>query len=193
MSIIKLYSDTGIRGTVYYLNKYYPVKHFAWNSLDKASLDFRSNLFKFKDGTSPAVTSKFAKEISVVMSHLAPNFDSSEFAFLAMPASSEKKTVARYSLLLNFLKQKFPRAMFLNDYITFSGERQAKHLSDCGISDLSGHFDIGGDVSGKTVLIFDDIVTTGSSMSDMKRKLKRMGAKDFICLSLGRTVDYRTC
>lgn len=193
MSAIKLHSDTDNRGTVYFLHKYYPVKHFDCHSLDQDSLDFRANLFRFKDGVSDDITLMFAKELIEAIKHLAPNFDSSQFAFLAMPASSENKTVARYTLLLEILKQEFPSATFLNDYVTFNGERKAKHLSESGISDIWGHFDIGGDVSGKTVLIFDDIITTGRAMSSMMNKLTQMGASDFICLSLGKTVDYRIC
>lgn len=190
---IKLQSNTNYQCIVYFLHNYYPVKRFSWNSLDFESANFRSNLFKFKNGTSQIVTHMFAQEIIEAINRLAPNFNSSDYAFLAVPASTEDKTTKRYSLLLEILKQQFLRATFLNDYVTFTGERPAQHLSKNRIEDISGHFYMTGDVSGKTVIIFDDITTTGRSMADMKYKLKLMGATGCICLSLGKTVGYRIC
>lgn len=190
-SNINLHVDNNYRETVYFLHSYFPVKHFNWRSLDRDSVEFRSNLFAFKDGSNHAVSRIFTNEVIAAIGRLAPDFNSSGFAFMAMPASTENKTVARYSLMLSILKNKFPRATFLNDYVTFNGERKAKHLSENGISDLLEHVEIGGDVEGKKVIIFDDVITTGRSMEEMKRRLKQIGATDFICLTLGRTVDYR--
>lgn len=183
--------DTNYHGSVYFLHDYYPVKRFAWGTLDQDSETFRSNLLAFKEGKVQWITRMFAYLIVSAIRFLSPNFNSSQYAFLAVPASSEYKTCMRYSLLLAILKQAFPNATFINDYITFNGERQSKHLSHNYVADLSGHFKINGGVCGKRVIIFDDVVTTGRSMNDMKCKLRQMGAAAFLCLSFGRTVDYR--
>ena len=41
-------------------------------------------------------------------------------------------------------------------------------------------------VEGKRVLIIDDVVTTGSTLSECARVLRTMGASDVVCAALAR-------
>lgn len=41
-------------------------------------------------------------------------------------------------------------------------------------------------VEGKRVLIIDDVVTTGSTLSECARMLRSMGASDVVCATLAR-------
>ena len=46
-------------------------------------------------------------------------------------------------------------------------------------------------VSGKYVILVDDIVTTGASMSECSRLLVRAGAKEIICVSMSMSIKSR--
>ncbi|MDD4716008.1 MAG: ComF family protein [Oscillospiraceae bacterium] len=46
-------------------------------------------------------------------------------------------------------------------------------------------------VCGKRILLIDDIVTTGATLSECSRMLLEAGAKDVICVTLARTIHSR--
>ncbi len=51
-------------------------------------------------------------------------------------------------------------------------------------------------IRGKTILLIDDVVTTGTVIEVCREKLKKSGAAKVVCLTLGRTVSsdrYRHC
>ena len=45
------------------------------------------------------------------------------------------------------------------------------------------------DIKGRTVVIIDDVVTTGASLSACARAIKSLGAKKIICLSVTKTFE----
>jgi ComF family protein len=51
---------------------------------------------------------------------------------------------------------------------------------------IRGAFDVVGDLAGKHVLIIDDVVTTGSTVNELAKVLKRKGVKRVGVLSIAR-------
>ena len=45
------------------------------------------------------------------------------------------------------------------------------------------------DVQGMNVILFDDVLTSGQSFRQLRRKMMELGAKSVIGIFLGKTVD----
>ncbi|HBI23076.1 MAG TPA: hypothetical protein DDX84_02445 [Nitrospiraceae bacterium] len=54
---------------------------------------------------------------------------------------------------------------------------------------MKGAFEVCGDVRGKRILIVDDVYTTGATVSECSKVLKRSGAKEVCVLTLSRTAE----
>ena len=54
---------------------------------------------------------------------------------------------------------------------------------------VKGAFEVCGDVRGKRILIVDDVYTTGATVSECSKALKRSGAKEVCVLTLSRTAE----
>ncbi len=48
---------------------------------------------------------------------------------------------------------------------------------------MLGVYGVSGDVKGKTLLLIDDIVTTGATLNECAKVLKQNGAKAVYCLT----------
>lgn len=70
----------------------------------------------------------------------------------------------------------------------FGGRAQKKLGKGKRFKNANGHFKINDptDVSGKLVVLFDDVVTTGASMSACIEILKKAGASGIICLCMAQ-------
>ncbi len=56
---------------------------------------------------------------------------------------------------------------------------------------LTGSFEVHGDCKGRCVVLVDDVVTTGASMSVATELLRRNGAKQVLCVSIATTEKSR--
>lgn len=54
---------------------------------------------------------------------------------------------------------------------------------------VKGAFEFHGDVKGKTVLLIDDVYTTGATVAECSKVLKKGGAKGVCVLTLARTSE----
>ena len=54
---------------------------------------------------------------------------------------------------------------------------------------VKGAFEVCGDVRGKRILIVDDVYTTGATVSECSKVLKRSGAKEVCVFTLSRTAE----
>lgn len=54
---------------------------------------------------------------------------------------------------------------------------------------VKGAFEVCGDVSGKRILVVDDVYTTGATVSECSKVLKRSGAKEVCVFTLSRTAE----
>lgn len=55
------------------------------------------------------------------------------------------------------------------------------------VNNMQGAFQCNTDLSGKTVAIVDDVMTTGASMNALAKTIKKAGAKQVICWVMART------
>jgi len=57
---------------------------------------------------------------------------------------------------------------------------------------LQGAFEVTGDVEGKSILLIDDVLTTGATLLNCTRTLLQAGAKEVNALTLARVIQGRT-
>ncbi len=148
-------------------------------------LTLRQDILKFKDG----------KNAADIASRLINNFDlwgtefkdCSDWILAVVPASKPDKTVNRFRTFTTILCESLG---FQDGFglITNKGERPERHLSkDRNSIDLLEFLSFTQAVSGKKILLFDDIFTTGKSFSIIANKLHQMGAANVTGLFLGQT------
>lgn len=76
------------------------------------------------------------------------------------------------------------------DHIKVIGNSEEKHLGGSGISMDSIEFDKEF-FNGKSVILFDDLITKGHSMTRFKRTLECLGATVLYAVSIGYTKHQR--
>jgi predicted amidophosphoribosyltransferase len=54
---------------------------------------------------------------------------------------------------------------------------------------LAGAFEVFGNVKGQTVLVMDDVLTTGATMNEIAKALKRAGAQRVEVVTFARVPD----
>ena len=65
------------------------------------------------------------------------------------------------------------------------GRKKKQHILRASLraANVLGVYGVSGDVKGKTLLLIDDIVTTGATLNECAKVLKQNGAKAVYCLS----------
>lgn len=173
------------RGTygqyVYYAYlPYYPKRYDVSFDLE----EYRQIIYRFKNGDIGEETGRlmgwFIREL-LQRIHLTIPIN---WWFCVIPASTERKTRARFR---NFCKTVCDYTGLLNGYniIYNTFDREAIHLTNNRVSPLS--FINIREVSGKRIILFDDIITTGGSFTQTAEKLLDNGALEVIGLFLGQT------
>jgi hypothetical protein len=109
--------------------------------------------------------------------------------FVCIPASTQKNTQARYEEFSNRICKDLG---MINAYphITVVKEKEERRAGGTSIDVDKISFDEEF-FKGKTVLLFDDVITRGDSMKIFNRKMKSLGATVIGGLSLGKTKHER--
>ena len=167
-----------VKGIPYYhFFWYYPVR---FHNISQTSQYVRSLVFQFKDGI------QCADVITLLKSKLAQTFndeDLQQLTFVCIPASTIAVNEERYEDFSERLSNQLGmRNAFKHIHII--RERMAAHLG--GEDEAVYSFDKAFFKEQKIVL-FDDIVTRGSSMQRFKLKMNELGATVVCALSIGRT------
>lgn len=177
----------------YYFYNYYPKSVPDINFKDS---QIKETIFKFKD-SSPAnrmVFGKFIRSeyrnaydriVNLVSSKICSTIGGSalsQVSFVCIPSSSAAKTKDR---LEEFYEMVCSRTGMDNAFQYVHGEGEnVKHLGGTGLSQIQlnkRYF------SGRKVVIFDDIVTSGNTMRKMVNALKECGAEILFIISIART------
>lgn len=72
--------------------------------------------------------------------------------------------------------------------------RKRKRLvKEDGKKVIERNYEITGDIKGKEIIIIDDVLTTGQSVSDYKEEIERHGGKVVAAISMERRFPCRRC
>lgn len=127
---------------------------------------------------------------NLVANKLKQTFISSDLGglcFMCVPASTRITNENRYRA---FAERVCSETGMTNGfrYISIVRDKEPSHLG--GTTPAEYSYDESA-IKGSFIVLFDDVVTTGHSMRDLKNKLENMGAIVVCTISIGRTYsDY---
>ena len=166
---------------IFYLYYYYPK---SYGKVKKFQDWARKFIWDFKDGEN---TEDAVDQVISVLQHFFLSETLSELTFLCIPASTNRKNTIRYK---DFSNEVSRECNMWNGYshIRLKYEAKAKHLGgekDYNNLEYDQYW-----FEGKRIILFDDVVTSGGSIDNIKNELVRMGATVVGAITLGRTVHH---
>lgn len=156
---------------------YYSQKYHNWIAEDQWS--FSKTVYLFKEGKDEC-GSYFTQAFKALDT-------AGEITFMFMPCSSRERYLIRFTPLAKYLlKLRDVRSGL--DYITFTGTRDSKHTTmQRDKVDVSSNYIIDKAIQGKRVIIVDDLLTTGKSLTSYAEHLRRAGAEVTGAIFLAKT------
>ncbi len=167
----------------YYFFYYYIPKAIR-DAFSRESIEIEEGIWSFKDGYHQEFFQR------IVTEKLQESFDDlSDLVFMCIPASTKFANQVRFE---RFSKAVCAQTGMMNafPYITIVRDKEPRHLG--GGRDGEYRFDRNF-FYGKDVILFDDVVTTGHSMTVLSDQLESMGARVVGCISIARTYSERFC
>ena len=166
--------------------KYFPVRV---RNVGEDAVAARQLIWAFKDARDNA----FEKVAQMTAAHLIKVFGEKikDIVFVCVPASTQAKNESRYMAFCNRVSELCGIANGFS-FVHVSGERQALHEHRHGKTPVmvdTMTFDAGL-INGKTICVFDDVISTGQSYGMFADRLERLGAKVVGGVFLSRT-HYR--
>lgn len=176
---LKPYSFRGMK--VIFYGYYYPARHEKL--LSNRQRMFCHALFRFKDGEIHGV--RFFKSCME-----AQHLEEENLHVMFMPCSSREKYIRRFRRLDEYISTHCPQMTSgLND-VMITGTRESLHKMKGGKKRiLKRNYSITGDVEGKNIVIVDDVMTTGQSVSEYKKEIERHGGRVTAAIFYGKTVE----
>lgn len=164
---------------IYAYLPYYPKRYSVPDTLDNC----RQIVYDFKNGkTSRSIGQILADFTNDIIKKRDPV--QSDWWLCIIPASAEWKTRKRFS---SFCEAFCQGTGVCNGYDLIYNEqdRDPNHTAEVKVSVLDY---IGfGDVQGKSILLFDDVLTTGRSFRAIANRLMELGAERVVGIFLGLT------
>lgn len=164
-----------------YCFDYYPKNRFP--SVTAQQEADRRAVWNFKDGS-------YTYGLNRLADFLDGNFTKEEMknvVVCVIPASTQCKNDIRYKTMCAKIAEKFPVINGYN-YITINTDRSDSRTQKS--SDTVWNLSFSSSVRGKTVVLFDDITTRGTSFIQVANKLKEAGASNVHGFFLGKTLSY---
>ena len=164
-----------------YCFDYYPKNRFP--SVTAQQEADRRAVWNFKDGSYTYGLNRLADFID-------GNFTKEEMknvVVCVIPASTQYKNDIRYKTMCAKIAEKFPVINGYN-YITINTDRSDSRTQKS--SDTVWNLSFSSSVRGKTVVLFDDITTRGTSFIQVANRLKEAGASNVHGFFLGKTLSY---
>lgn len=164
-----------------YCFDYYPKNRFP-NVTAQQEADRRA-VWNFKDGS-------YTYGLNRLADFLDGNFTKEEMknvVVCVIPASTQYKNDIRYKTMCAKIAEKFPVINGYN-YITINTDRSDSRTQKS--SDTVWNLSFSSSVRGKTVVLFDDITTRGTSFIQVANRLKEAGASNVHGFFLGKTLSY---
>lgn len=169
----------------FYLKEYLPIRYEATPN----QFANRQTCYHFKDGIlSDEVKNEFLEKIESITGK-----DKSSWTICFIPASTRSKTVTRFGKLSDAIKTAGYSVAF--DAVHNEKDREPEHISGKTINPIEGFGFIADEISGKDVIVIDDIITRGVTFNMIADKLLAMGATTVTGLFLAKTInpDYSLC
>lgn len=180
------YQDCFLNEKIHYffLFKYLPVRYEpTWE--DEI---IRKFIWDFKSGHAVKLALRILDDN--LFSKLSPDFDSSvgKILFCVIPASTKYKNNIRYKKLCQLIwsKYSFIDNGFNAIEINYDRADSREHKSENVVSNLSFNKDI---IRNRNIILFDDIITRGTSFLQCRKALLESGANSVIGLFLGKTIS----
>ena len=142
--------------------------------------------------------SYIVKSLGPLLGAFAKNWinDTKDTIIMPVPLHRKKLRQRGFNQSVLFVKAISPVLEIEADFFTLIRTRYTE--SQTGLSleqrrkNVKGAFDIRGnsDIRGKSVILVDDVATTGNTMNECARVLKKAGAEKVLGLTLARTAAY---
>lgn len=156
---------------------YYSKRHHDWIAEDQ--WNFTRTVYHFKEGKDSCVK-YFAKAFRIL-------HPTCELTVMFMPCSTETRYYNRFISLSRYFS-KYHRVYSGFNYIDFTSERECKHTAQKRDEvDEGSNYIISDYVKGKKVIIVDDLLITGQSLSSYADRLKDSGAEVIGAIFLAKT------
>lgn len=79
------------------------------------------------------------------------------------------------------------RPIFADEKRKEAHRKRKRLVKEDGKKDIERNYEITGDIKGKEIIIIDDVLTTGQSVSDYKEEIERHGGKVVAAIFYGKT------
>lgn len=173
------------RYKAFILSKYYPQKDFPNEVLEQDESYLREKIYDFKNGDKETVKN-FAEVISKLLKREILDLNT---IFCVIPASTKSKTIKRFKRFSKIVSKNLEYKNGFN-CIKNLKDKPAKHVSGKS-EDILEYLKFNPrKVLGKTVILFDDVITTGDTFLKIANTLIAYGAIDVIGVFLAQTVKY---
>lgn len=157
---------------------YFPNRHRIY--IDYEQRLFCDELLAFKNGKRGGYDFFMS-----CMEALNPKDDC---VIMFMPCSKDWHYRKRFGGLSELIEELWPESSNGYKYITYTGERESLHLTkDRTKKSLEQNFYINCDLTGKKVVVVDDLFTTGGSLLNFKEQVEKKGGKVTYALFFGKT------
>lgn len=175
---LKPFKSRGMRMAFY--GHYYPSRYH--NLLDDEQRAFCHSIYQFKQGEIHGI--EFFKACMTVL-----QADGKPYHIMFMPCSDEFKYARRFKRLDWYIGKHRPELTSgLYDVDVFE-PRESLHEAKGGDNRiLERNYCITGSITGKEIIIIDDVLTTGQSVADYKEEIERCGGKVVAAIFYGKTV-----
>ena len=170
-----------LHGTrVVFYGYYYPSRYKAF--LNDEQQAFCRSIYQFKEGKNHGI--EFFK---VCLNALAA--DGKPYHIMFMPCSTDVKYYQRFNRLSWYIHTHCPNLTLGLGNIEVFEPRESLHEAKGHESRiLERNYRIIGDIKGKEIIIVDDVLTTGQSMTDYKEEIERCGGKVVAAIFYGKTI-----
>ncbi|MBC5614586.1 orotate phosphoribosyltransferase [Bacteroides hominis] len=175
---LKPFKLRGIKMTFY--GHYYPARYAAL--LDDGQRAFCRSIYKFKEGEIHGI--EFFKACMAAL-----QTDDKPYHIMFMPCSDEFKYARRFKRLDWYIsKHRQELTSGLYDVDVFE-PRESLHEAKGGDNRiLERNYRITRNITGKEIIIIDDVLTTGQSVADYKEEIERCGGKVVAAIFYGKTI-----
>lgn len=170
--------------TYYAIYHYYPINKYGYN-LPEYDLDNRRHVFNFKDGINPDF---YADLFASALLKKFGRLNLINRSLLVVPASNKNSTERRFMQFAKILCSYTGMTNGYNYLINKNIVRIPSHNGGDRNYNPSDFLEISGNITGKDIIVIDDVRTSGRSSNNIYSFLKTKNPKSITFCYLGRTV-----